>query len=109
MCSLCGVLGGADHWTDSAAREGVLTRSTDAPSRRRERLRRVVLANKVLKHFGMTLSDWQGSSYLLSTLTGKTEIVENLTHLWIIAERLSARPCDPLSHDLLRRLETADG
>lgn len=109
MCSLCGVLGGSDHWTDSAARPGVFTRNTDSLSRRRERMQRVALANKVLRHFGMTLSDWQGSSFLLSTLTGKTEIVDNLAHLWVIAERLSGGACDPLSHDLVHRLEAAHG
>ena len=109
MCSLCGVLGGSDHWTDTAARPGVFTRNTDALSRRRERAQRVALANRVLKHFGMVLSDWQGSAFLLATATGKTEIVDNLTHLWARAEALSGRACDPLSPDFLDRLEAAHG
>jgi hypothetical protein len=32
MCALCGVLGGAQHWTDAAPRPGVFTRNTDALS-----------------------------------------------------------------------------
>ena len=105
MCSLCGVLGGADHWTDAAARPGVFTRNTDALSRRRERMRRVTLANRVLRHFGMELSDWQGSAFLLSTRTGKTEVVGDLTQIWARAEALSGRPCDPLDAAFLARCE----
>jgi len=109
MCALCGVLGGLDHWTDAADRPGVFTRNTDASSRRRERMRRVASANRILTHFGMSLTDWQGASFLLSTRTGKTEIVDNLAHLWARAEALSGRPCDPLDPDLLARLEADDG
>ena len=109
MCALCGVLGGPDHWTDAVDRPGVFTRNTDSIARRRERMRRVASANRILAHFGMSLTDWQGASFLLSTRTGKTEIVDNLTHLWARAEALSGRPCDPLDPDLLARLEASDG
>src|SRR5271157_3860366 len=88
MCALCGVLGGSDHWTDAIARPGVFSRNTDAASRHRERMHRVAAANRILKHYGMTLADWQGASYVLSTATGKTEIVDNLSHLWATAEGL---------------------
>jgi hypothetical protein len=106
MCALCGVLGGSDHWTDAAPRPGVFTRNTDAASRRRERMHRAAAANRILKHYRMTLADWQGASFVLSTATGKTEIVDNLSHLWAAAERLLGRPCDPLDEELIARLET---
>ena len=109
MCSLCGILGGAEHWADAAAREGVYTRNADPVRRRRERAERVRLANRVLAFYGMRLADWQGASYLLSTLTGKSEIVGDLGHLWAAAERLSGRLCDPLASDLLARIEAANG
>ena len=105
MCALCGVLGGAEHWTDAVARPGVFTRNTDAASRRRERLNRVAAANRVLKHYRMTLADWQGSALVLSSATGKTEIVDNLAHLWTAAERLLGRPCDPLDEELIAVME----
>jgi hypothetical protein len=105
MCALCGVLGGTEHWTDAVARPGVFTRNTDAASRRRERINRVAAANRVLKHYGMNLDDWQGSLFVLSTATGKTEIVDNLVHLWIAAERLLGRPCDPLDEELVALME----
>ena len=105
MCALCGALGGAEHWTDAVARPGVFTRNTDAASRRRERLNRVAAANRVLKHYRMTLADWQGSAFVLSSATGKTEIVDNLAHLWTAAERLLGRPCDPLDEELIAVME----
>ncbi len=105
MCSLCGILGGNEHWADAVARPGVYTRTADRTDRRRERARRVSIANRVLAAFGMTLSDWQGASYLLSTRTGKTEIIDDLGHLWPAAERLAGRPLDPLAEPLLERLE----
>jgi hypothetical protein len=109
MCALCGILGASDHWTDAVPRPGVFTRNTDSAARRRERTHRVAAANRVLKHYGMTLVDWQGGSFVLSTSTGKTEIVDNLSHLWAAAERLLSRPCDPLDEELIARLETGLG
>jgi hypothetical protein len=105
MSALCGVLGGSEHWTDAVARPGVFTRNTDAASRRRERMNRVTAANRVLKHYRMNLADWQGASFVLSTATGKSEIVDNLAHLWMAAERLLGRPCDPLDEELVALME----
>ena len=109
MCALCGILGASDHWADAVPRPGVFTRNTDSAARRRERMHRVAAANRILKYYGMTLVDWQGRSFVLSTATGKTEMVDNLSHLWAAAERLIGRPCDPLEEDLIARLETELG
>src|ERR1700722_4965278 len=105
MCSLCGVLGSGDHWADAAARDSVHSRNADPVARRRERARRVRIANVVLAQFGLSVADWQGSAFLLSTRTGKTEIIADLGHLWPAAERLSGRLCDPLALPLIERLE----
>src|SRR6266436_2189760 len=78
MCALCGVLGGSGHWTDAAARPGVFTRNRDGLQRRRERAHRIACASGVLKFYGLTLSDWQASSFVLSTATGKTELLQRL-------------------------------
>ena len=109
MCALCGVLGGTEHWTDAVARPGVFTRNTDAASRRRERMHRVAAANRVLGYYRMNLADWQGSAFVLATATGKSEIVDNLAHLWIAAERLLGRPCDPLDAELIALMEREFG
>ena len=105
MCALCGVLGGAEHWTDAVARPGAFSRSTDPASRRRERISQVTAANRVLKHYRVSLADWQGTAFILSSATGKTEIVDNLGHLWTAAERLTGKPCDPLDADLITAME----
>src|SRR3954452_14026816 len=105
MCALCGVFGDAEHWTAAVARPGVFTRNTDPAARRRERMKQVAAQNRVLQHYRMTLADWQGSAYVLSTATGKTEIVDNLLHLWTAAERLLGRPCDPLDAELIALME----
>ena len=62
-------------------------------------------ANRVLKHYRVMLADWQGSAFILSSATGKTEIVDNLAHLWTAAERLLGRPCDPLDAELIAAME----
>jgi hypothetical protein len=105
MCALCGVLGGAEHWTDAVVRPGVFSRNTDAASRRRERISQAAAANRILKHYRVSLTDWQGTAFVLSGATGKTEIVDNLGHLWAAAERLTGKPCDPLDAELITVLE----
>lgn len=109
MCALCGVLGGSEHWADAHARPGVFTLNTGPAERRRERMKRVALANRMLAGFGLALSDWQGSAFLLSTRTGKTEIVDSLAHLWATAETLLGRACDPLDPGFLGRIEATHG
>ncbi|MDB5777170.1 MAG: hypothetical protein JWP38_3303 [Herbaspirillum sp.] len=104
MCGLCGMLGGEAHWSDAgrAASDEDLTRT-----RHRERQLRVAQLNRVLRGFSCTVSDWQGHAYLLSTLTGNTEIIDNLAQLWPAVERLSGRIADPLAADVLARLQPA--
>lgn len=107
MCGLCGILGGQDHWSDAVARDGVYTRNHSPQARRLERAQRIRLANRALRCFGLTLEDWQSTSYILRTVTGKSEVFDSLNHLWPTAERLTGRPCDPLDEDFLERLGSA--
>ena len=109
MCGLCGVLGGPRHWTDAPARPGVFTRNTDEMQRRRERRNRVLQIDRVLRHYGVRLEDWQASSFVLSNRTGSSELVDDLAHLWAAAERLSGSACDPLDADLIDALEASRG
>lgn len=107
MCGLCGILGGQDHWTDAIARDGVYTRNRSPQARRLERLQRVRIANQTLRHYGLTLEDWQSNAYILRTATGKSEVFDSLNHLWPTAEKLIGRPCDPLDDAIIARLEPA--
>jgi hypothetical protein len=104
MCSLCGVLGGRGHWTESAATPEAFASRLDATTRRRERQQRTRLANAVLGHYGLTLTDWSGSSYMLANKTGRSALVENLTELWAAADGLTNRPADPLDDALIAAL-----
>jgi len=107
MCGLCGVLGAEVHWTDAAARPEAFARQQAAPTRRQERYQRIVLANRILRHYGLKLADFEGQSYVLRGATGRQELVPHLVGMWAAAERLAGRACDPLDPDLIARLERA--
>jgi hypothetical protein len=100
MCGLCGVFGVEEHWTDKAQILG----SAAAHSRISERAQRIALANRVLKFYGLQLADWGGHAYILRTLTGQAQIIDTLAQLWVAAERLAQRRCDPLDPALLASL-----
>jgi hypothetical protein len=82
MCPLCGALL-TEHWADGA----------DA---RRGRVLCTRMVAEVLRGFGLTLSDWGGSAYVLADRKGRAEVVHDLSTLWLEAERLAGRPLDPL-------------
>ena len=107
MCSLCGVLGGRGHWTESASTPEAFASRLDVTTRRRERQQRTQIANRILKHYGLNLSDWSGASYILSNRTGRTAIVNNLSEIWIAAEDLAKAECDPLDASLINDLIAA--
>ena len=104
MCSLCGILGGKAHWTDSSATPDVFAGRAQSHTARRERLDRAGLVNQILRHYRLTLKDWAGTQYVLRGSTGKTALVENLSQMWAEAERLTGRPLDPLDPELLADL-----
>ncbi len=104
MCGLCGVLGGRGHWTETSTNPDAFASRTAAHTTGRERQARTVLVNRVLKHYGLGLKDWSGSSYVLRSSTGKTALVDNLTQMWAQAESLTGRDCDPLDDALLAAL-----
>jgi hypothetical protein len=101
MCGLCGVFLTETHWTDVSAS----TPGSGGRTRRHERLHRVALANRILKHYGLKLTDWHGSAYLLGSQTGQTAIVPSVAAVWPAAEQLRRRPLDPLDEGLIEALE----
>lgn len=105
MCGLCGMLGADTHWSDASGTPQAF--GGREMTRRQERARRVALINDVLKHCGVTAKDWMSTSYVLSTRTGKSEVVDHLGMLWATADGLSGRACDPLDPDLMGALESA--
>ncbi len=102
MCGLCGVLGGGGHWTEAGAKPAAAKR--DAAARRRTRARQVFVANAALAHYGLTLADWQGTAFVVSSRTGASQVVDHFGAVWPAAQQLAKRPCDPLDPALLARL-----
>lgn len=109
MCSLCGILGCDDHWTNAVGRPGIYTRNTDSQSRRAEAARRLRAANKVLSFRRLKLAEWQGRSYVLASPTGASSVFEALSHLWPEAEALSGRSFDVLDEDLMAWVKAQNG
>lgn len=109
MCGLCGVLGGKGHWTDSSANPDTFAERNQTHTLRRERMERTALVGGVLKYYGLGLKDWAGSSYVLSSSTGKTILVDNLSQMWAEAERISNSDCDPLDEGLIEYISGKSG
>lgn len=109
MCALCGLLGGKGHWSDSAAAPAAFASRAEPQTRMRERQARTRILNAALKHYGMVVKDWSGNAYLLTSLTGRTAIVDNIADAWIAADRLSGRNCDPLDEQYLAGLAGRQG
>lgn len=89
MCALCGALGN-EHWADIGGD-------------RRSRVVRVALLDRVLAPFGLTVREWAGQ-LVLADRKGRAEVVEDLAGLWVVAERLTGSPLDPLDPRLLEAL-----
>lgn len=107
MCSLCGILGGRGHWTESASSPEAFSSRAERHTWARERQARTRLVNRVLAHYGLKLADWSGNAYVLKSRTGRTAIVNNLSEVWAEAETLSRKDCDPLDDGLLAALRGA--
>jgi hypothetical protein len=100
MCAFCGLLGDSkSSWLEA--------RPDNGPARA-GRLNRIKRANELLSLFRLTLSDQHGAYYVLSGATGKTEVINSLGEAWPAAERILGKRLDPLSLDLLNRLETCN-
>ena len=107
MCGLCGVLGAETHWSDASASPVTFAGRRRPQSARQERFARIALANRVLGHYHLRLSDFEGRSYVLRSATGRQEVVPDLRTVWAAAERLAGRACDPLDPALVQALRRA--
>ncbi|APZ43763.1 hypothetical protein [Acidihalobacter ferrooxydans] len=99
MCGLCGALGQEDHWSAATS-----TKSTTAAERAQMRRWRIALLNRVLAARRLSLDDFQGSSYVLSSPTGRREVVQDLGLIWQTAEDMLGSPVDPLDPEFLQSL-----
>ena len=115
MCILCGEFVSQIHWTEKRADDKTRA-SVDAGAkdenrrkRRRERVRRATVANEVLRHYGLKVSDWSGTKYVLRDGKGRSELVYDLGSMWPAAQKLAGRPLDPLDPALQASLREASG
>ncbi len=97
MCGLCGLLG-VVHWTETSAHAQAFT-GDKRRTIRGERLHRTRIVNAALAPIKMRLSDFQASTYVLSSATGRREIVDDIGAVWGAVERLRGQPLDPLDPD----------
>ena len=104
MCALCGVLGGKREWSDSATAPAAFAGRSQPQTRLRERQARTRVLNAVLKHHGVSVKDWSGNSYVLTSRTGRTAIVDNVAEIWAAVERIGSCTCDPLDERYLDAL-----
>ncbi len=111
MCLLCSQLWIDDHWSDAVAEgptPGDLVVLETHVKRRGQRLldraARARFFSVVLRSRGLTLQDWEGSSYILRDAKGRSAVVSNLAQVWAEAEAMTGAPLDPLDPLLLDNL-----
>jgi hypothetical protein len=90
MCGMCGLLGGGNHWSNTTA-------PGEGANARRQRYNQVALANRVLAAFRLRLDDFHGQSFVLSSPTGASEMVNDFAQVWKTAEKMLGRALDPLT------------
>lgn len=108
MCILCGELITKDHWTDqdiSGDNRSTIVAGEKQRDRKRNRMYREKLTNVVLKKYGLQLTEWNNSKYILSDKKGKSDIVHDLGTLWTSAEKMLSQPVDPLDPVLLKQIK----
>ncbi len=89
MCSSCGFPAAPGHWTDAGAVTG--------PDKLRARFRRAQVLQAVLPAYGLSAHDGGLIPGIqISTGSGGETIVPDLSAVWVLAEKLTGRPIDPL-------------
>lgn len=99
------------HWTDQPLHDAEYRSKTTITSgegqreRRRLRLRRVTIANKILGYYGLKIQDWNGSKYVISDKKGVSNVVHDLGGMWKTASDMCHKEMDPLDSDFLRAIQ----
>lgn len=114
MCVLCNQLWIEDHWSEVAAIEQETNDGSDVVrlevhvqrrgQRLRDRAERARLVGLVLRGMGITLQDWEGSSYILRDAKGKSAVVHDLATVWDEAAGMTGSAPDPLDTSFIASL-----
>jgi hypothetical protein len=102
MCGLCGILG-IVHWTEMSAHQEAFA-GRGGSTVRAERNSRTKFVNAVLNPRRIKVSDFQATGYVVSSPTGRREIVDDIQSVWTVVERFSGAPIDPLDQNYLQAL-----
>lgn len=111
MCVLCGEMIMSVHWTDQPLHDveyrnkKVVVAGESQRDRRRLRLKRVNIANKILGFYGLKMNDWNGSRYTLFDKKGMSKVVNDLGGMWKAASDLCHKNMDPLDPAFLSYLQ----
>ncbi len=103
MCGLCGLFG-VTHWAEISAHQGAFS-GENLPSVRSERIARTKLINAVLAPFRISVEDFQASSYVVSSPTGRRFVVQDLSMVWMATETILGEAFDPLDATYLKQLD----
>ncbi len=111
MCVLCGELISSFHWTDRSdsyeigedlkGSNELISANENARERKRARLKRVGLLNRILAFYGLKIDDWQGTKFVLHDKKGQSVIVNDLGDLWDKVQNLAKKEMDALDSNLL--------
>lgn len=101
MCSLCGTLSAAAHWSEGGGDRAQVGARREVL---RERLRRVKLLNQVLRPIKLRVDEWQETAYILRSPTGATVLCSDLAAVFAEVGRMHGKPLDPLDPALLEQL-----
>lgn len=107
MCGFCAIIAGTPHWSETASDAGDRDVESGGHRWRLARLRRLAIVNAVIGHYGCRVADWMGGQLMVSSLRGRTELVEHLPQVWQVVENIAQRPVDPLDPALLAALRAA--
>jgi hypothetical protein len=102
VCGACGILGGGPEWLDRVDNPSGIPHQSGL-TLAAERQRRVALVNLLLRQKALGLREF-GRKMVIASPTGRSEIVDDLRHVWLQADRMTEGGIDPLDPALLDRL-----
>lgn len=102
---MCGLWGETAHWSAAGAAPSGVAKSVGHEARARARRLQQQSLDRVCRAFGASVADWNGTSWVVTSAHGASELAGSLPELWRVVGTLSKRPIDPFDSVLLDALE----